>query len=88
MAGNRISGILPISANFEPQISAPFDARDNVPNRADLLLAATWQALDGNMYIYTGLTVTVSADSVSSAFNGIYILLDPANYNLLASCYL
>ena len=84
MAGNRTSGILGISANFEPQISAAFDARTNVPNRDDLINPATWVANDGGTYIFNGMTVTVAQDS-TPAYNGIYILLDAANVTNLAS---
>ena len=84
MAGNRTSGILGISANFEPQISAAFDARTNVPSRADLIDAATWVANDGGTYIFNGMTVTVAQDS-TPAQNGVYILLDAANVTNLAS---
>ena len=74
----RVKGTLGISANFEPQIAAAFDARANVPTKADLILAATWVALDSGTYVYNGMTVTVSEDS-TAANNGIYVLLDTAN---------
>ena len=74
----RVKGTLGISANFEPQIAAAFDARANVPTKADLILAATWVALDSGTYVYKGMTVTVSEDS-TPANNGIYVLLDPAD---------
>jgi hypothetical protein len=73
----RVKGTLGISANFEPQIAAAFDARANVPTKADLILAATWVALDSGTYVYNGMTVTVSEDS-TAANNGIYVLLDTA----------
>tara|TARA_R110001583_G_scaffold11353_1_gene51477 strand:- start:667 stop:1266 length:600 start_codon:yes stop_codon:yes gene_type:complete len=73
----RVKGTLGISANFEPQIAAAFDARANVPTKADLILAATWVALDSGTYVYNGMTVTVSEDSTASN-NGIYVLLDTA----------
>jgi hypothetical protein len=73
----RVKGTLGISANFEPQIAASFDARANVPTKADLILAATWVALDSGTYVYNGMTVTVSEDS-TAANNGIYVLLDTA----------
>tara|TARA_R100000541_G_scaffold9454_2_gene17121 strand:- start:2420 stop:3019 length:600 start_codon:yes stop_codon:yes gene_type:complete len=73
----RVKGTLGISANFEPQIAAAFDARANVPTKADLILASTWVALDSGTYVYKGMTVTVSEDS-TIANNGIYVLLDTA----------
>lgn len=74
----RVKGTLGISANFEPQIAAAFDARANVPTKAELILASTWVALDSGTYVYNGMTVTVSEDSTASN-NGIYVLLDTAN---------
>lgn len=74
----RVKGTLGISANFEPQIAAAFDARANVPTKADLILSSTWVALDSGTYVYKGMTVTVSEDS-TPANNGIYVLLDPAD---------
>ena len=84
MAGNRNNGTLGISANFEPQVSAPFDARAIVPTQADLLVAATWVANDGNTWIYVGMTVTVASDP-TPANNGVYILLNVAGFALLSN---
>ena len=78
MGGNRTNGLLSISANFEPQVSSAFDARANVPARADLLLATTWEANDGGTYVYAGMTVSVAEDT-TPANNGIYILLNIAD---------
>ena len=75
---SRSKGTLGISANFEPQIAASFDARANVPTKADLTIASNWTANDGGSYPYNGMTVTVAEDSTSSN-NGIYILLDKDN---------
>lgn len=69
---SRTKGILGISANFEPQIAAPLDARQKVDTRSDLLLAATWTANDLGVYVYIGLTTTVSNDGAN---NGIYVLI-------------
>ena len=57
MAGDRTNGILGISANFEPQKAAAFDARCNAPTKADLIEPATWVANDGGTYTYIGMTV-------------------------------
>ena len=62
----RAKGTLGISANFEPQIAASFDARANVPTKADLLVSSNWTANDGSSYVYNGMTVTVAEDSTSS----------------------
>ena len=83
MAGNRINGLLAISANFEPQIAAPFDGRAICPTQADLLLAASWTANDSVIYAYVGMTVTVAEDS-TPAKNGVYVLQD-ADYTVLSN---
>jgi len=43
---SRNKGIASFSANFEPQVSAPLDARNITDNKADLILPATWEAND------------------------------------------
>ncbi len=90
MAGNRTNGILGISANFEPQKAAAFDARCNVPQKSDLYIPATWVANDGGTYTYIGMTVTVADDKASDSNNGIYILTGtdiavPANWKFVGS---
>lgn len=70
---SRNKGIASFSANFEPQVAAPLDARMLVPTKAELLLAATWQANDGGVYSYVGMIVCVYADS-TPANNGLYRL--------------
>ena len=90
MAGNRQPGQVPYPLNLEVQYTAPLDARSSVPNKDDLYILATWQdnpnrpGYTGNIYVYNGMTVTVYADS-TPANNGIYILLDAANYTQPAS---
>lgn len=79
MAGNRPNGLLSISANFEPQIAAPFDARQYVPSKVDLISENTWLANDNNLYIYVGMMVSVSQDA-DPTLNGVYVLLDVPNY--------
>ena len=74
----RSKGLLGIAQNFEPEIASAFDARANVPTKADLTIASNWTANDGGSYLYNGMTVTVAEDSTSSN-NGIYILLDASN---------
>ena len=79
MAGNRPPGGIGFSNNFEPQIGAPLDARIVVPSKSDLILTTTWTALDGGIYVFNGLTVTVW-DDATPANNGVYILQDAINY--------
>lgn len=68
----RTKGTLPLSANFEPQIAGPLDARFICGTVAELLLATTWTAKDGNIYAYQGMPVSVWNDGVN---NGIYQLI-------------
>lgn len=67
----RANGILSISANFEPQIAAPFDARSQVGLKSDLTLATTWES-SGLEFTYKGMLVVVTDDTVVN--NGVYIL--------------
>ena len=76
----RFKGTFEVPANYEPQKAAPFDARELVETKADLLLLETWQDSKGNIWIYPGLTVAVSADPIVTN-NGIYRLSDPAHFN-------
>ena len=78
----RPKGTLPISANFEPQIAAPFDSRLRVQTYAELLLQNTWTAKDGNIYVYEGMPVYVYGDEPD--VNGLYILKD-LNYYIGSS---
>ena len=68
----RSKGLLPFSGNFEPQVAGPFDARTVVGTVAELVLAATWTAKDGNFYSPVGLQVLVNNDT--EANNGTYFL--------------
>jgi|SRR5690554_4108404 len=69
----REKGTLNISANFEPQIAAPFDSRIVVDTYADLIAEDTFISTDGNNYAYAGMIVSVVADSDSNN-NGVYLL--------------
>jgi hypothetical protein len=86
----RQQGTLSLSANFELNNSAPLDARALVPTKNDLYITTNWIALDGNVYTYNGMTVTVAED-LTPANNGIYVLLDssditdPANWLFVGS---
>jgi hypothetical protein len=70
---SRTKGLLPISGNFEPQTAAPLDGRLVVQSKASLTSSATWQALDGLIYVYSGIIVSVVNDSTPSN-NGAYHL--------------
>ncbi|MCP5064298.1 MAG: hypothetical protein GY936_17800, partial [Ignavibacteriae bacterium] len=74
----RDKGLLPFAGNFEPEKAGAFDARANIPTKADLIVASNWTAGDGNSYVYEGMTVTVAQDT-TAANNGIYVLVDPSN---------
>ena len=71
----RDKGTNSYSANFEPQVAGPLDARQKVDTQSELLLASTWLANDGGNYSYIGMLVTVNDDGVSGN-NGIYRLTD------------
>jgi hypothetical protein len=79
----RIKGLLPISANFEVKYARPFDARSIIPTRAELILTATWQSTDNNVYTYKGMTVTVT-DDTTIAYNGLY-RLKADDYTILSN---
>ncbi len=49
---SRAKGLSAFSANFEPQMASPLDARMLVDTLADLTAAAVWQAADGAVYAY------------------------------------
>lgn len=74
----RQRGMFNDSANYEPTISAPQDARQLVEYKADLVLEETWAQKNGAMYIYNGMFVVVSKDTDEN--NGLYILRDKDNF--------
>lgn len=80
---SRIKGLANFSANFEPQIASPLDARSIVQYQSDLLLESTWQANDGIVYTYKGMLVSV-VDDVIVDNNGLYILINE-DYTQLSS---
>lgn len=69
----RRKGLLAISGNFEPRISAPLDTRLIASNLSQLTDPNYWRSDDGNIYIYKGIAVTVWNDVNN---NGIYVLKD------------
>lgn len=78
MARNK--GLAAFSANFEPQMAAPLDARNTVETITDLITPAIWEAGDGSVYAYVGMRVTVT-DSPDPADNGVYYL-SAADYTI------
>jgi hypothetical protein len=40
---SRYKGLFQVPANYEPLIRGPFDARELVETKADLINPATWQ---------------------------------------------
>ena len=62
----RTTGLLSISANFEPNIADAFDPRLKVDTLADLSTLATF-----GVYSYVGMVVSVNADGTN---NGVYRL--------------
>lgn len=75
----RFRGGFEISANYEPLKAAPFDARALVESKADLILPATWQDSNGDIWIYAGMIVSVASD-IDDANNGLYRLLSATRY--------
>lgn len=73
MARNK--GIAGFSANFEPQMAAPLDARLIVDTVDDLTKPSTWMANDDSIYIYKGIIVSVVNDPTPEN-NVPYCLVD------------
>ena len=80
---SRLRGIFDFSANYETTYSAPLDARTVVDLKSDLIAEATWDVGDGSSYLFNGLLVCVTKDTVDN--NGLYILLDAAKFNAESS---
>jgi len=70
---SRTKGIAAYSANYEPQISAPLDARVIVSTYEELTSAGTWTAQDDIIYFYDGMVATVHSDT-NTDLNGMYYL--------------
>lgn len=72
----RYEGLFMAPANYEPLIAAPFDARELVEARSDLLNPATWETSEGRgVWTYVGMKVVVSSD-VDVNKRGLYILIN------------
>ena len=81
----RIKGVFLNSANYEPQIAAPFDARQRVEYRRDLIDPTCWTSSNGARYIYNGMIVVVCKDTPAN--NGVYILNDVTIFNTYEGWY-
>ena len=68
----RIKGVVPFSGTFEPQAAGGIDGRIAVEFKSDLINPDVWKALDGNVYVYKGMPVTVWNDGAN---NGVYVLI-------------
>lgn len=72
------------SNSFEPQVNGALDARTKIEGPAsDLLLKATWQSTDGNVWSYPGMIVSVYNDPDDTK-NGLY-QLQKEDYTQLAN---
>lgn len=70
---SRQRGLFPLSANFEPNIAAPLDARLVADSLSNLTDSQYWSSSDNNVYIFQGITVAVWNDYGN---NGLYILIN------------
>lgn len=77
MARNK--GTFNFSANLEPKVQAPLDARTVVDTVAELTQAATWQDANSDVWLYNGLVVSVAQTGE------LYMLIDKSNYTSAAS---
>lgn len=72
MARNK--GTFNFSANLEPKVQAPLDARTVVDTVAELTQAATWQDTNNDVWLYDGLVVSVAQTGE------LYMLTNKAAY--------
>lgn len=77
MARNK--GTFNFSANLEPKVQAPLDARTVVDTVAELTQAATWQDTNGDVWLFDGLVVSIAQTGE------LYMLTDKAAYTSPAS---
>jgi hypothetical protein len=76
---SRNKGTFNFAANFEVLTKAPLDARLVVSTKADLINPTVWQDINSNIWIYKGITVSVTSDP-NPSLNGLYFLIDEALY--------
>lgn len=77
MARNK--GTFNFSANLEPKVQAPLDARTVVDTVAELTQAATWQDTNSDVWLFDGLVVAIAQTGE------LYMLTDKAAYTSAAS---
>lgn len=75
----RYRGTFDFSANLEPLVKAPLDARTKVDTVADLTNPDTWKDGDGNVWLTNGLTVYVEDEENK------YTLIDETNYTSISA---
>ena len=73
---SRDKGTFNLSANYEPRIQVPLDARMLVGNYTDLIDPSIWKDDGGLVWLFDGAIVVVAEDPSA----GIYWLRDSANY--------
>lgn len=69
----RSKGLLNVSANFEPKMAAPLDARQVVYRIKNLIDLEGWASADGSVYVYKGMKSIVIDDEEEN--NGLYVLV-------------
>lgn len=75
----RIKGQANYASNFEVLKQAPLDSRTVVSDAGDLTKIATWQDVDGNVWLYDGLIVVVpNADNANAP--EVYVLKNKDNF--------
>ena len=75
----RTKGTFNFSANLEPKVQAPLDARTVVDTVAELRQAATWQDTNGDVWLFDGLVVSIAKTGE------LYMLTNKAAYTSAAS---
>ncbi len=75
----RERGTFNFSSTFEVLNKAPLDARLIVDTKANLITPSIWEDHDSNVWIYTGIVVSVITDP-STENNGLYFLTDNTAY--------
>lgn len=75
----RSKGTFNFSANLEPKVQAPLDARTVVDTVAELTQAATWQDTNSDVWLFDGLVVSIAKTGE------LYMLTNKAAYTSAAS---
>ena len=75
----RTKGTFNFSANLEPKVQAPLDARTVIDTAAELTQEATWQDTNGDVWLFDGLVVSIAKTGE------LYMLTNKAAYTSPAS---